>query len=271
MQPACRALKPRAFLDPLLGLVRQADVHRAVVLMGSRRVGKTVLLHQIISQLLDAHRYEPREVAYIQLGQPLYTRLSIEDVAHEVCEASGSPQGPRVLVLDDIQYLADWEQHLNLRHPGHPRTEFVIRVAGPQHRSGGVVGGSLSRLRRDQADAQALSGILGGRVPNQGAPPYRPRCPPVPPRRSLQGVRNRPGLAIRIVRSGVCRRKSHAYSCRDSRIRPVAPFEPRPQLRPLARRRGRSRVSRPSAEAGMVRGSQLVGSARGSTRRSTGN
>ena len=126
MQPAYSAMKPRAFLDPLLDLVRQTDVHRAVVLMGSRRVGKTVLLHQIISQLLDAHRYEPREVAYIQLGQPLYTRLSIEVLAHEVCEASGSPQGPRVLVLDDIQYLADWEQHLKAFVDTHPQVKCVV-------------------------------------------------------------------------------------------------------------------------------------------------
>lgn len=125
IQPAYSTLKPRAFRGPLCDLVGQTDVRRAVVLMGSRRVGKTVLLHQIISQLLDAHRYEPREVACISLGQPLYARLSIEDAAHEIREASGSQQGPRLLVLDDIQYLADWEQHLKAFVDTHPYVKCV--------------------------------------------------------------------------------------------------------------------------------------------------
>ena len=125
IQPAYSTLKPRAFLGPLCDLVGQTEVRRAVVLMGSRRVGKTVLLHQIISQLLDAHRYEPREVAYISLGQPLYARLSIEDIAQEIREASGNPQAPRVLVLDDIQYLADWEQHLKAFVDTHPHVKCV--------------------------------------------------------------------------------------------------------------------------------------------------
>lgn len=119
-------MKPRAFCAPLWDLVRQTDVRRAVVLMGSRRVGKTVLLHQVISRLLDADRYEPREVAYLSLDQPLYTRLSIEDATHEIRAASGNPQGPRLLVLDEIQYLADWERHLKAFVDAHPRVKCVV-------------------------------------------------------------------------------------------------------------------------------------------------
>ena len=126
IQPAFSALKPRAFLEPLLDLVGQTDVRRAVVLMGSRRVGKTVLLHHAIAQLLDAHRFEACEIAYISLDQPLYTRLSIEDAAHEIREASGNSQAPRVLVLDEIQYLADWERHLKAFVDTHPGVKCVV-------------------------------------------------------------------------------------------------------------------------------------------------
>lgn len=119
-------LKPRAYFESFSELVRQTDVRRAVVLMGPRRVGKTVLLHHVVSHLLSDHRYEPREVAYISLDQPLYTRLSIEEAAYEIRMASGNPRDPRVLVLDEIQYLADWERHLKAFVDTHPNVRCVV-------------------------------------------------------------------------------------------------------------------------------------------------
>ena len=120
------ALKRRAYFERFSNLVRQTDVHRALVLMGPRRVGKTVLLHHVVDHLLRAHQYEPKEIAYISLDQPLYTRLSIEDAAYEVRKASGNPQDPRVLVLDEIQYLADWERHLKAFVDTHPSVRCVV-------------------------------------------------------------------------------------------------------------------------------------------------
>ena len=94
IRPDYRDLKPRAFIERSSDLVTQTDVHRAVVLMGSRRVGTTVLLQHVVSELLDAHRYEPCEVAYISLDQPLYTGLSSEEAAQETREASGNLRNP---------------------------------------------------------------------------------------------------------------------------------------------------------------------------------
>ena len=126
IRPDYRALKPRAFIERFSALVTQTDVHRAVVLMGSRRVGKTVLLQHVVSELLHVHRYEPCEVAYISLDQPLYTGLSIEEAAQETREASSNPRNPRVLVLDEIQYLADWERHLKVFVDSNPGVRCVV-------------------------------------------------------------------------------------------------------------------------------------------------
>ena len=49
-------MKRRAYFERFERLVVQTDVRRAVVLMGPRRVGKTVLLHHVIQQLLDGGR-----------------------------------------------------------------------------------------------------------------------------------------------------------------------------------------------------------------------
>ena len=62
----------------------------------------------------------------VSLDQPLYTRLSIEEAADEVRQSSRNPNGPRVLFLDEIQYLADWERHLKVFVDTHPSVKCVV-------------------------------------------------------------------------------------------------------------------------------------------------
>ena len=121
-----RALNPRAYFERFARLVEETGVHRAVVLMGPRRVGKTVLLHHVIARLLTGGEYGRRDVGYLSLDHPLHTRLSIEEAADEIRHASGNPDGPRVLILDEIQYLADWERHLKAFVDAHPGVKCVV-------------------------------------------------------------------------------------------------------------------------------------------------
>ena len=119
-------LRPRAYFERFAGLVEQSGVRRAVVLMGPRRVGKTVLLHHVIARLLASGNYAPHDIGYASLDQPLYARLSIEEMAEELRQASGNPNGPRALFLDEIQYLADWERHLKAFVDAHPDVRCVV-------------------------------------------------------------------------------------------------------------------------------------------------
>ena len=119
------SMKRRAYFERFERLVAQTDVRRAVVLMGPRRVGKTVLLHHLIQHLLDGERYDPRDIGYVSLDQPLYTRKSIEEVAQELREASARAHMPRMLFIDEIQYLADWERHLKAFVDAHPEVRCV--------------------------------------------------------------------------------------------------------------------------------------------------
>ena len=121
-----RALNPRAYFERFARLVEETGVHRAVVLMGPRRVGKTVLLHHAIARLLAGSEYGPRDIGYISLDHPLYTRLSIDEAAVEIRRASENLDGPRVLILDEIQYLADWERHLKAFVDIHPGVKCVV-------------------------------------------------------------------------------------------------------------------------------------------------
>ena len=119
-------LRPRAYFDRFLSLVEEPGVRRAVVLMGPRRVGKTVLLHHVIRHLLAGDEYRPDDLGYLSLDQPLYTRLSIEEAADEIRQANGNLEGLRVLFLDEIQYLADWERHLKAFVDAHPNVKCVV-------------------------------------------------------------------------------------------------------------------------------------------------
>ena len=121
-----RGLNPRAYFERFARLVEETGVHRAVVLMGPRRVGKTVLLHHVIARLLAGGEYGSRDIGYISLDHPLNTRLSIEEAADEIRRASDNPDGPRVLILDEIQYLADWERHLKAFVDTHPGVKCVV-------------------------------------------------------------------------------------------------------------------------------------------------
>ena len=121
-----RELKPRAYFEHFARLVEETGVHRAVVLMGPRRVGKTVLLHHVIARLLAGDEYGPRDIGYVSLDHPLYTRLSIEEAADEIRFSSENPGGPRMLILDEIQYLADWERHLKAFVDAHPGVKCVV-------------------------------------------------------------------------------------------------------------------------------------------------
>lgn len=121
-----RKLKPRAHFERFARLVEETSVRRAVVLMGPRRVGKTVLLHHVIRRLLDRGEYKPRNIGYVSIDHPLYTRLSFEKTADEVRRTSRGPEGPRMLIVDEIQYLPDWERHLKAFVDSYPTIKCVV-------------------------------------------------------------------------------------------------------------------------------------------------
>lgn len=108
-----RRLPRRAYLEPFVRLARAADVRRAVVLMGPRRVGKTILVYHTIQQLLDEGGVSGRDILYLSLETPIYTGLSIEDLLKRFRSSFSREAGTMLYVfLDEIQYLHQWEIHL---------------------------------------------------------------------------------------------------------------------------------------------------------------
>ncbi|HFD87711.1 MAG TPA: ATP-binding protein, partial [Gammaproteobacteria bacterium] len=74
-------LPRRAYLKPFSDLIHDHSVNRAVVLLGPRRVGKTVMVHHAIHQLLE-QGVEAGCILYLSLDTPVYTGLGLEKIVH---------------------------------------------------------------------------------------------------------------------------------------------------------------------------------------------
>jgi predicted AAA+ superfamily ATPase len=111
--PTYRELKPRAYFALFFPLVKNLSVRRAVVLMGPRRVGKTVMIHQAIQALLDEGS-DPKSLCYFSVDHPIYNGLSLDKLLEYYGEATGVDYRSKQIYafFDEIQYLREWELHL---------------------------------------------------------------------------------------------------------------------------------------------------------------
>ena len=107
-----RAWPRRAYFKAFYDLVERRSPRRAVVLMGPRRVGKTVMINQAIQSLLDGG-VAGTAILYVSLDTPLYTGLWMERLLNLFMDEHGHGPGAELFVFfDEVQYHLDWERHL---------------------------------------------------------------------------------------------------------------------------------------------------------------
>ncbi len=119
-------LTPRPYLNLLFPLIRATDVRRAIILMGSRRVGKTVIIHHAINKLLQ-EGIPRKNICYISVDHPLYNGLSLEEILQAYREAANTStnSGQIYVFFDEIQYLKNWEIHLKTLVDESPTIKFI--------------------------------------------------------------------------------------------------------------------------------------------------
>jgi len=119
-------LPRRAYLTPYLSLLQTTTVKRAVLLMGPRRVGKTVLVHHAIQDLLNS-KVEPKRICYLSVDHPLYNGCGLQELLQLYGEAAEvDPESGRSFIFfDEIQYLKDWEAHLKSLVDSYPSVRFT--------------------------------------------------------------------------------------------------------------------------------------------------
>ena len=122
---AVKNFRKRGYFELFFPLVHQSGVHRAVILMGPRRAGKTVILQQTIQTLIE-HRVPAKNVLYLSLDVPLFQGLSLEELVDLYSKLHGKDSIEGCFVFfDEIQYHANWGQHLKVLVDRDKKTRFV--------------------------------------------------------------------------------------------------------------------------------------------------
>jgi uncharacterized protein len=115
----------RFYFDSFFKLVKESSINRAAVLMGPRRVGKTVMIYHTIDRLMSEGTL-PTNILYVSLETPLYTGLSLEKLVNFFQSEFGHKRDSKLFVLfDEIQYLPGWEVHLKSLVDSYPSYKYI--------------------------------------------------------------------------------------------------------------------------------------------------
>lgn len=115
----------RAYFARFKPIAFNWDVRRAVILMGPRRVGKTVMLRQFIATLIN-EGFPPKCILFASIDTPTYSELPLDRfVSLFEKHTNHDVEARRIVIFDEIQYLRDWEVHLKVLTDKYPNTRFI--------------------------------------------------------------------------------------------------------------------------------------------------
>lgn len=118
---------PRLYLDIFYPLVKDLEVRRAILLMGPRRVGKTVMLFHSIQRLID-EGVSPQNIIYVSVETPIYNNIYLEQLLLLAKQALGKTDSREqfFVFFDEVQYLKDWEVNLKSLVDSYLNVKFVV-------------------------------------------------------------------------------------------------------------------------------------------------
>lgn len=120
------SMSKRLYFNLFYPNVTEKNIRRALVLMGPRRVGKTVMLYHSIEQLISED-VNPQKIFFIGIDNPIYVHLSLEDILNLCKQALNlSNLNGCYVFFDEVQYLKDWERHLKVLVDSFPETKFIV-------------------------------------------------------------------------------------------------------------------------------------------------
>lgn len=125
IDPRFRSLKHRGYFNSFFKLVQERKPQRAVVLMGPRRVGKTVMIYHAIQELIKKGVPE-KNICFISLDTPIYTGCLLEELLNLFLQVHKPKKKEQLYVFfDEIQYLKNWEVHLKSLVDSYHSVKFV--------------------------------------------------------------------------------------------------------------------------------------------------
>ena len=126
IDPSRLAMNKREYFDLFFPYVLQRDPKRALVLMGPRRVGKTVILFQSIQKLIN-NGTDPKTICYVDMQTPLLHGFTLESLVTRFIEAAELDTSSEYYIFfDEIQYLKNWEVHLKNLVDRFSKAKFIV-------------------------------------------------------------------------------------------------------------------------------------------------
>ncbi len=122
-----KEMTPRLYLDMFYPLVKEKEIKRAMILMGPRRVGKTVMLYHTIQRLIE-DGVSPQNIIYISVETPIYNKIYLEQLFYLSKQTLGKKENDQeeyYVFFDEIQYLRDWEVNLKSLVDTYKNVKFV--------------------------------------------------------------------------------------------------------------------------------------------------
>lgn len=119
-------MSKRLYFNLFYPHVKELNIRRALVLMGPRRVGKTVMMYHSIQKLID-EGIHPQKIFFIGIDNPIYLHLGLDDLL-SLCKKSLNIEdlNGTYVFFDEIQYLKDWERHLKVLVDTYPKIKFIV-------------------------------------------------------------------------------------------------------------------------------------------------
>ncbi|RXP54255.1 ATP-binding protein [Lutibacter sp. HS1-25] len=120
------SMKKRLYFDLFSPLVYEKRVKRAVVLMGPRRVGKTVMLFHLVQDLIS-NGISAKKICYFSIENPIYNGLSLDELLLNFLEVTNQDLSEELyIIFDEIQYLKQWEVHLKTLVDSYHKIKFIV-------------------------------------------------------------------------------------------------------------------------------------------------
>lgn len=116
----------RFYFNSFITLIQDRSVNRAVVVMGPRRVGKTVMVYHAIQALLD-DGVPGNSIFYMSLETPLYSGIALEKMLNLFQKHFEHKKDDQLYIFfDEVQYLRDWEIHLKSLVDSYASYRFAV-------------------------------------------------------------------------------------------------------------------------------------------------
>ncbi len=115
------------------------------VIVGQRRVGKSVIVRQIIHKLITEKKLSPKNIFYLNKEMYEFENISTANDLYEIIQLYKStykPKGKIYLFIDEIQNIDNWEK-LIVSLAQHPIEDYEITVTGSNSR---LLSGELASM-----------------------------------------------------------------------------------------------------------------------------